>query len=178
MTNFSKILVAIDDSDGAMRVFDRALDLAQQNRASLVIFHGLNVQSITEAMPLMGTGLGIDLASSKAIFEFQQKQFQERTAELKASLEKLAQRAAESNVTAETIYRVGDPGTWICDLARSTASDLIVMGRRGFCGIKEVLLGSVSNYVMHQAHCSVMVVQGVHSVEAEAEAEVEAEAEA
>lgn len=169
MTNFSKILVAIDDSDAAMRVFDRALDLAQQNNASLVIFHGMNVQSITEAMPLMGTGIGIDLASSKAIFEFQQKQFQERTHQLKASLEKLSQRAAESNVTAETAYRIGDPGTWICELARTTASDLIVMGRRGFCGIKEVLLGSVSNYVMHQAHCSVMVVQGTNRPESKTE---------
>ncbi|TAF54541.1 MAG: universal stress protein [Oscillatoriales cyanobacterium] len=162
MTNFSKILVAIDDSEAAVRVFERALDLAKQNDAQLVIFHGMNVQSITEAMPLMGTGIGIDLASSKAIFEFQQKQFQQRTEELKASLAKLSQRAADCNVVAETVYRIGDPGTWICELARTTASDLIVMGRRGFCGLKEVLLGSVSNYVMHQAHCSVMVVQGSH----------------
>jgi nucleotide-binding universal stress UspA family protein len=169
MTNFSKILVAIDDSEAATRVFDRALDLAEQNNASLVIFHGMNIQSITEAMPLMGTGIGIDLASSKAIFEFQQKQFQEHTHQLKASLAKLAERAAERHIPAETVYRIGDPGTWICELARSTASDLIVMGRRGFGGLKEVLLGSVSNYVMHQAHCSVMVVQGTLTPDPKAE---------
>jgi len=160
VTNFKKILVAVDDSDSADRVFARAIEMAKHNAASLVIFHGLSVQSVTDAMPLMGTGIGIDLASSKSIFEYQQKQFQERTTALKASLEVLAQRAADSDIPAETIYRVGDPGMWICDLARSQGCDLIVMGRRGFSGLKEVMLGSASNYVMHQAHCSVLVVQG------------------
>ncbi|MGD1903256.1 MAG: universal stress protein [Geitlerinemataceae cyanobacterium] len=160
MTSFTKILVAVDDSDRADRVFERALELARQNQAKLVIFHGLSVQSVTDAMPVMGTGIGLDLASSKAIFEFQQKHFQERTTTLKASLEALAQRAADGGVEAETAYRVGDPGMWSCDLARSNGCDAIVMGRRGFSGLKEVMLGSASNYVMHQAHCSVLVVQG------------------
>ncbi|NEO65320.1 MAG: universal stress protein, partial [Moorea sp. SIO4G2] len=38
---------------------------------------------------------------------------------------------------------------------------LIVLGRRGLGGLKEMVLGSVSNYVVHHAPCSVLVVQGV-----------------
>ncbi|MEO0350033.1 MAG: universal stress protein, partial [Cyanobacteria bacterium P01_A01_bin.15] len=40
-------------------------------------------------------------------------------------------------------------------------ADLIMMGRRGRSGFSELLLGSVSNYVMHHAPCSVLTVQGV-----------------
>ena len=40
-------------------------------------------------------------------------------------------------------------------------ADLIVIGRRGHQGLSEILLGSVSNYVVHHAPCSVLVVQGV-----------------
>ncbi|NEP40617.1 MAG: universal stress protein, partial [Okeania sp. SIO2H7] len=35
----------------------------------------------------------------------------------------------------------------------------IVMGRRGHSVFSELLLGSVSNYVIHRAHCSVHIVQ-------------------
>lgn len=35
------------------------------------------------------------------------------------------------------------------------------MGRRGHKGLSEILLGSVSNYVVHHAPCSVLVLQGL-----------------
>ena len=42
----------------------------------------------------------------------------------------------------------------------------MVIGRRGHKNISEMFLGSVSNYVMHHAPCSVLVVQGANAVEA------------
>ncbi|MFM7578374.1 MAG: universal stress protein, partial [Microcystaceae cyanobacterium] len=38
------------------------------------------------------------------------------------------------------------------------AFDVIVVGHRGRWGLSEILLGSVSNYVFHHAHCPVLVV--------------------
>ncbi|MHC5743836.1 MAG: universal stress protein [Nostoc sp.] len=62
---------------------------------------------------------------------------------------------------AESSYQTGDPGTNICDLARSWgAGFLIVLGRRGLKGTAQTLAGSVSNHVVHHAPCSVLVVQG------------------
>jgi glycosyltransferase involved in cell wall biosynthesis len=40
-------------------------------------------------------------------------------------------------------------------------ADLVVMGRRGLSGIKEMFLGSVSNYIIHHVPCSVLIVQGI-----------------
>lgn len=48
----------------------------------------------------------------------------------------------------------------ICDVARSWKADLIVLGRRGYSGVKELFLGSVSNYVLHHTPCSILTVQG------------------
>ena len=46
--------------------------------------------------------------------------------------------------------------------------DVIVMGHRGISGLQEFFLGSVSNYVLHHAPCSVLIVQpndwGVNSL--------------
>jgi nucleotide-binding universal stress UspA family protein len=46
-------------------------------------------------------------------------------------------------------------------VARTWNADLIVIGRRGLRGLAEMFLGSVSNHVIHHAHCSVLVVQGI-----------------
>jgi len=46
----------------------------------------------------------------------------------------------------------------ICELAIDWNADLIMMGRRGRSGIAEFFLGSVSNYVLHHAPCSVQIV--------------------
>ena len=53
----------------------------------------------------------------------------------------------------------GSPGREICKLAQEWNTDLIVMGRRGHSILSELVLGSVSSYVIHRAHCSVHIVQ-------------------
>lgn len=37
------------------------------------------------------------------------------------------------------------------------ATDLIVVGSRGLQGLKEIVFGSISNYITHHARCSVIV---------------------
>ncbi|MGQ9872468.1 universal stress protein [Leptodesmis sp.] len=38
-------------------------------------------------------------------------------------------------------------------------ADLILIGNRGHTGLKELFLGSASNYVLHHAPCSVLTVK-------------------
>jgi len=43
---------------------------------------------------------------------------------------------------------------------------VIMIGRHGRTGLAEFFLGSVSNYVMHHAPCSVLTIQGpIHQEE-------------
>jgi nucleotide-binding universal stress UspA family protein len=53
----------------------------------------------------------------------------------------------------------GHAAKTICKVAREENIDLIVIGRRGRSGLGELFLGSVSNYVLHHAPCSVLIVQ-------------------
>lgn len=55
--------------------------------------------------------------------------------------------------------QVGEPAEEIVDLARLEAYDMIVVGSRGLSPVKELLLGSVSNRVLHTAPCPVLVVR-------------------
>lgn len=55
--------------------------------------------------------------------------------------------------------QVGEPAEEIVDLARLEAYDLVALGSRGLSPMKELLLGSVSNRVLHTAPCPVLVVR-------------------
>ncbi|MEC4814315.1 MAG: universal stress protein [Scytonema sp. PMC 1069.18] len=136
--SFKKILVAVDSSEQALVVFEQAVELAKKEPASLMVFHGVD--------------LGAKLNYPSEI--------KMKTQQGEELLETYKAKAQGLDIEAEFSCRVGQPGEAICNLARSWGADLIVLGRRGFRGITEVLLGSVSSYVVRNAPCSVLVLQG------------------
>lgn len=67
------------------------------------------------------------------------------------------QNLVGNGVTCKKITQDGDPGMTILKVADEEGCDLVVMGRRGLGVFKEFLLGSVSNYVAHNAKCPVLL---------------------
>lgn len=53
----------------------------------------------------------------------------------------------------------GDPAKGICEFAANHEIDLIVVGNRGVSGIKKLFAGSVSEKVVNEAPCPVLVVK-------------------
>jgi nucleotide-binding universal stress UspA family protein len=79
-------------------------------------------------------------------------------ARLDEAKEIVASGAAELDATnVETRVLVGDAGPSICAFASETGAGAIVMGTRGRSGIKRALLGSVSDYVVRNATCPVVI---------------------
>jgi nucleotide-binding universal stress UspA family protein len=67
--------------------------------------------------------------------------------------------AAGGNVK-EAYLRVGERRDQaIVHLAEELGAGLIVMGSRGLGGVRRALMGSVSDSVVHHAHCPVMIVR-------------------
>ena len=52
----------------------------------------------------------------------------------------------------------GDTAEEILDVAEAEKADVLVLGRRGLGRVREVLLGSVSQKVLHHADCTVVIV--------------------
>jgi nucleotide-binding universal stress UspA family protein len=74
-------------------------------------------------------------------------------------LDKSKQIADKSGVKIETVIAEGDAASNIVVYARNGGFDTIIMGSRGVGRFKEMVLGSVSNKVLHHAKCSVMIVK-------------------
>lgn len=76
--------------------------------------------------------------------------------------EVVLERAASmvpSGIEKESFSETGSPAVVILDFAKSNDMDLIIMGSRGLGVVKGVLLGSVSQYVVEQSECPVLVVK-------------------
>ena len=82
--------------------------------------------------------------------------------EIKDRSMELAERAAawlrEQGLNAEAAVRDGEPGPAIVEEAKEWGADLIVVGSRDHTGLRRLLDGSVSRYVVDHAPCPVEVV--------------------
>jgi nucleotide-binding universal stress UspA family protein len=165
---FDKILVALDTSISNRSVFEEALTLAKALQANLTLLHVLSSEE--EGSPdislLASREYYIGLGISAEVLEIQQKQWEKFAHHGLEMLRSLADEAITNGVDTEFIQKLGSPGRTICEIARDGKFDLIVIGRRGRSGLAELFLGSVSNYVVHHASCSVLTVQ--HPVNATA----------
>ncbi|NJM17297.1 MAG: universal stress protein [Richelia sp. RM2_1_2] len=155
-----KILVALDKSKQTGKVFQTALDLVKGKDSEIKLLHCINSNIMVGDVSSIG---GIGTIGDINIYGNLQKNYQQ---ELKQEIRKVSewseyytQQARMQKIPASYTYELGEPGKKICEFAQSWGADLIVLGSRGHSGITEVLLGSVSNYVIHHACCSVLVVK-------------------
>jgi nucleotide-binding universal stress UspA family protein len=157
---FTKLLIALDLSPRNEDVFAAGLDVAKKMGASLMLLHVPSSEA--PESPSFPVLLGPDYYPTSAsisvieIYEKLWRSYEEKGIEM---LKQFAEQARQLDVTVEYAQNPGAPGKVICHLAGQIDTDLIVIGRRGHSGLNELMAGSVSNYVMHHANCSVLVVQ-------------------
>ncbi|KAF7120279.1 hypothetical protein RHSIM_Rhsim13G0011000 [Rhododendron simsii] len=53
----------------------------------------------------------------------------------------------------------GDPRNVLCEAVEKHHASMLVVGNHGYGAIKRAVLGSVSDYCAHHAHCTVMIVK-------------------
>lgn len=156
---FSKILVALDNSSQASAVFDFALSIAKPETTQMLLVHFVDWQ-LQDVSPWVGMGTLYDVDITGNRYNWSRERLQEEIKTSKTWLQTYADRAIALDIACEIECRTGVCNLGISDRAKEWNADLIVMGRRGHNNLSEIFLGSVSNYVIHHAPCSVLVVQG------------------
>ena len=140
---YSKILVPVDGSDNSIRALESGIYFAKRTNASLTAIH------VIENPP--------------TVYVESQKLLNELLANFKSEsikiLDKCKHIAERGDVGLETVMAEGDAASVITSYAHREGFQLIVIGSRGLGRFKEVVLGSVSNKVLHHAKCSVLIVK-------------------
>jgi len=138
------IVVGVDGSDGSTAALEFAAEEAALREAPLRIVAAWDV-------PAAVYGSGFTPAVDAGTLEA-----------LGGRMQELADEAAETakrlqpSIQVEAAAVAGQPADVL--LERAAGAGLIVVGRRGLGGFKTLLLGSVSQQVVHHATCPVVVV--------------------
>ena len=135
-----RILLATDLSAASAAATRRAIDLARQLQARLLV---VNVIDARRSGLLPGRIL---------------RPVEERADRAEAA-SRVVQLARAAGAEAEFLVWEGDAGDGILAAAEAEGADLIVVGSRGRSGLGRYLLGSISDAVVHRADCPVLVVR-------------------
>ncbi|MDJ0681298.1 MAG: universal stress protein [Xenococcaceae cyanobacterium MO_167.B52] len=155
---FNKILIGIDNSKRSRKVFEAGMSLAKTTGASLMLLQVLSSQEKNYPSPFRYYGQESETIDQAKVNVYQQY-WQKLQAEGLESLKSLTQEATKAGIKTEFRQSFGYPGRKICELAQKWAVEVILVGSRGVTGLKEMFLGSTSNYVTHHAPCSVLIVR-------------------
>ncbi|HEY9762676.1 MAG TPA: universal stress protein [Trichocoleus sp.] len=170
---FKRILVALDNSALREAVLAKALAIAGAMEADVMLLHvlsayeegspGIPLRSYHSYYPILDD-------TSWSLYQERWNKFEKLGIE---QLQKDVELATAAGVRTQFTQSGGEPSTVICETARAWNADVIVMGSRGRRGLSELLMGSVSSYVMHHAPCSVLVVRGNPAKKNSAETQAE-----
>jgi nucleotide-binding universal stress UspA family protein len=145
---FKRIVVCSDGYDNALKAARMAAEIATKFDADIVLLNVFDPAFVTvpfvgapEAAPSAEISLRYAQEAQQAIMERTGKVIQEVGARYKPCSE------------------FGHPVDKIVSVAEEEQADLIVIGSRGLGGFQRFLLGSVSDGVLHHAHCPVLVVR-------------------
>jgi nucleotide-binding universal stress UspA family protein len=163
---FNRILVAINHSSVVnQQVFDQALSLAKGDQGNLILLHVLSIEEEHSPLRSAYTGSHRDryIHDEPQIIRRGHQGYDPKWSDGKQQgiklLRSFAQKAIAAGITTEFGQITGHPSSTICEFAQLCHADVIVMGRKEYLTIKEIFLGSVSNYVLHNAPCSVLLVR-------------------
>lgn len=140
---FSKILVPVDGSENSIRAFSYALYLSKNLNGEITTLH------VADAPPT------VYIQSQKVLDELLEKYAKGRN----KIFDEYKGLAEKEDIKIKTELALGDPGKEIIKFSLKNQSDIIVMGNRGTGHLKEMFLGSVSNMVIHDTKCPVLLVK-------------------
>lgn len=140
---YQSILVAIDGSKESDWAFHKAIKIAKESDALLVLAHVIDVRAYA-------TVEAYDQSISARAEQY-----------AKELLEKYDQLAIRNNVpNTKIVIEYGSPKVKIPkDIAQKYNIDLIVCGATGLNAVERFFIGSVSEHIVRFAKCDVLVVR-------------------
>lgn len=140
---YKQILVAIDGSKEAEWAFKKSIEIAKRNKAVLNLIHVVDTRSYT--------------AMTKRVPDLDDAIF----ADGKRILEAYKEEAQAAGLSEVNIFVVpGLPKKVIAhDYAKKLDTDLIICGAQGLNAFQKFLMGSVSQHIVSNSPCDVLVVR-------------------
>ncbi|KAL5561470.1 hypothetical protein UlMin_031217 [Ulmus minor] len=147
------MLVAVDDSEHSMYALEWTIDhffaaLASNPPFKLVAIH---------AKPTPTSAVGLAGPGAAEVLPLVDSDLKRIAARIIEKVREVCARKSINDVLVEVIE--GDARNVLCEAVEKHHASVLVVGSHGYGAIKRAVLGSVSDYCAHHAHCSVMIVK-------------------
>jgi nucleotide-binding universal stress UspA family protein len=129
-----KIVVGVDGSESSQRAVAWCAEHAAELKASVIAVHAVEVPVYAWRLDVFAPPVYTD-ADLDAIRDVMREQW--------------CRALTDFNVPFEPTIVQGYPATAIIETAYREKADLVVAGRRGLSGFKELLLGSTTHHLAH-----------------------------
>lgn len=139
---FGKILVPIDGSTEAIAATKYARKITENFSSAVTLIHIIQHVAYIES----------DAQISSAMLT----KFDERENQV---LEQALEIFQDFDGRVATRIEHGHPGIRIAEISKEENYSLIIMGRRGMSDVAKLLMGSVSNYVLHYTLCPTLIIR-------------------
>jgi nucleotide-binding universal stress UspA family protein len=156
-TVFRKILVPLDGSEHSQKALDCAIQIGKKFNSKITLLHvySIAVPPVLMPEPSTLTQTGVPLPASAEVAKMVEA-FRLAGNKILSDAEVQA-RSAELPV--DTLLEEGNAVQEIAKTAKEGYYDLIVIGAKGTHRIKEFLMGNVSEGVLKNTSCPVLVVK-------------------
>ncbi|XP_062505465.1 universal stress protein Slr1101-like [Corticium candelabrum] len=146
-----KVLLPVDERNSSRRAMQWYLDEIYQKNDYVILIHIFK----TAILPLFSYGAVADEAWGIGQWQQQFGDAQERALDVVNIYKEVLE---SKQIPFRIITTPGSAGHVICTIANEHQVNLIVMGSRGVGMITRTVLGSVSDYVLHNANVPVTIV--------------------
>jgi nucleotide-binding universal stress UspA family protein len=144
VTAFRKILVPTDFSECSVKGLAYAKTFAKHFKSKITLLNSVHFQYY--------------VASDECARYDLPRLLQQADVFARDQMRELFGKTNWEGLDVETSLQTGHPGQQICEHARDSDVDLIVISTHGSTGLTHLLLGSVAEYVVRHAHCPVFVI--------------------
>ena len=148
MSDIKKILVPIDGSAASRKAAERAVSIAKKNDSEITF---VTVAAVPDLYRYGDMRFRVEKSYGDIV---------NNAKELETKMiDKFLDELNIEGINFEKIVVVGEPYEEILKIANESIYDYIVMGRRGYSKITRFFIGSVTQRVISEAPCPVIVVK-------------------
>ncbi len=145
MRNFTHVLCPVDFSDSSSMALQHGLSITERYQAHSCALHVVELWRIPTALHALNSAVA---------------EHRERLMEIAAQyLQEFVQGGASSPSSMTRKVLEGVAPDAILEVAREQGTDLIVMGAHGRRGLDRLMVGSVTERVIRNARCPVLIVR-------------------
>jgi nucleotide-binding universal stress UspA family protein len=138
-----RILIPVDESETAQHTINAVINNKDLLSQEIMLLHVVDVHLAHRLVPDIQKNMVFEAAEKSG----------------NRILEELAKPFQNAGIEAKLLLELGNPGETISRVVKEMDIQLVIIGRHpGSGGLRDMMFGSVANYVIRAAKCPVILV--------------------